>query len=59
MPSLAKAYIAMIASRCHSVDCRVLTDGILKIWPLLLFFALAMIGSAMKIRLPGIKTTIP
>jgi hypothetical protein len=59
MPNFAKAYIAMIAvlaaavlvvvaARWNSADFR----------RFLLFFALAMLASAMKIRLPGFKTTI-
>jgi len=59
MPSLAKAYIAMIAA----VAVTVLTVVAYRWNPenflgFLLFFALAMLGSAMKIRLPGFKTTI-
>ena len=59
MPSLAKAYIATIAL----VGAAVLTVAASR-WNsenflrFLLFFALAMLGSAMKIRLPGFKTTI-
>src|SRR6266853_6624503 len=59
MPSLAKAYIATIAA----VATAVLTVVAVRWNPenflrFLLFFALAMVGSAMKIRLPGFKTTI-
>jgi len=59
MPSLAKAYIAMIAA----VAAAVLTLVASRWNPenlahFVLFFALAMVGSAMKIRLPGFKTTI-
>ena len=59
MPSLAKAYIAMIAA----VAVAVLTAAAYR-WNsenftrFLLFFGLAMVASAMKIRLPGFKTTI-
>src|SRR5438093_10826253 len=59
MPSLAKAYIAMIAA----VAVAVLTVAAYR-WNsenftrFLLFFGLAMVASAMKIRLPGFKTTI-
>ncbi len=59
MPSLAKAYIAVIAT----VAAAALTMAAL-LWDpenlgrFLLFFALAMVASAMKIRLPGFKTTI-
>ncbi len=59
MPSLAKAYIATITA---------LAVGIFTVaasrWNpenfqhFVLFFALAMLASAMKIRLPGFKTTI-
>ena len=59
MPSLAKAYIAMIAL----VATAVLTVVAVRWNPenlgrFILFFALAMVASAMKIRLPGFKTTI-
>ena len=59
MPSLAKAYIAMISL----VGVAVLTVVASRWNPesflrFLLFFALAMLGSAMKVRLPGFKTTI-
>src|SRR5258708_2300741 len=59
MPNLAKAYIAMIAA----VAAAVLTVVASRWNPenlghFVLFFALAMLASAMKIRLPGFKTTI-
>lgn len=59
MPSLAKAYIALIAA----VGTIVLTVVAARWSPenlgrFFLFFALAMMASAMKIRLPGFKTTI-
>lgn len=59
MPSLAKAYIAMIAVFATAV----LTVAAYRWNPenlghFVLFFALAMVASAMKIRLPGVKTTI-
>src|SRR6266851_9362061 len=59
MPSLAKAYIAIIAA----VATAVLMVVVARWTPenfgrFFLFFALAMVGSAMKIRLPGFKTTI-
>jgi hypothetical protein len=59
MPSLAKAYIATIAA----VATAVLTVVAVRWNPenflrFLLFFALAMVASAMKIRLPGFKTTV-
>ncbi len=59
MPSLAKAYIAMIAT----VAAAVLTVVTSRWNPesvgrFVLFFALAMLASAMKIRLPGFRTTI-
>src|SRR5216683_7854288 len=59
MPSLAKAYIAMIAALASVVLIVVASR-----WNpenfghFVLFFALAMLASAMKIRLPGFKTTI-
>ena len=59
MPSLAKAYIAIIAALAAAV----LTVAAYRWNPenfgkFVLFFALAMVASAMKIRLPGFKTTI-
>jgi len=59
MPSLAKAYIATIAA-----VATVLLSAVAYRWnprnlgQFVLFFALAMVASAMKIRLPGFKTTI-
>src|SRR5229473_1592310 len=59
MPSLAKAYIAMIAALASVVLIVVASR-----WNpenfghFVLFFALAMLASAMKVRLPGFKTTI-
>lgn len=59
MPGLAKIYIALIAS----VAAALLTVVAYR-WNaenfghFALFFALAMVASAMKIRLPGFKTTI-
>jgi type IV secretory pathway TrbD component len=58
-PSLAKAYIAMIAAVAMAVLIMVAsrwTPG--NFGRFFLFFALAMVASAMKIRLPGFKTTI-
>src|SRR5260370_37149736 len=59
MPSLAKAYIAMMAVVAAAVLSVVVyrwnPENFLRF---LLFFALAMVASAMKIRLPGFKTTI-
>ena len=59
MPSLAKAYIAIITAVAATVLTVVASrwnpENLL---PFLLFFAVAMLGSAMKIRLPGFKTTI-
>ena len=59
MPSLAKAYIAIITALAVAVlavvTSRWNTENFLRF---LLFFALAMVASAMKIRLPGFKTTI-
>ena len=59
IPSLAKAYIATITA----VATAVLADVAYGWNPgnfnrFVLFFALAMVASAMKIRLPGFKTTI-
>src|SRR6267378_4102344 len=59
MPSLAKAYIATIVA----VALAVLTAVAYRWNPenvtrFFLFFGLAMVASAMKIRLPGFKTTI-
>jgi len=59
MPSLAKAYIAMIAALATAV-----LGVIAYLWNpenfghFILFFAVAMPASAMKIRLPGFNTTI-
>ncbi len=59
MPSLAKSYIAMIvvvaAAVLSVVVYRWNSDNLRTF---VLFFALAMVASAMKIRLPGFKTTI-
>src|SRR2546428_8368465 len=59
MPSLAKAYIAIIAALASAV----LIVAAFRWNPenlghFVLFFVLAMLASAMKIRLPGFKTTI-
>lgn len=59
LPNLAKAYIAMIAS----VSVAALVVAASRWNPenlvhFVLFFALAMVASAMKIRLPGLKTSI-
>jgi|SRR5437016_5794519 len=48
MTALAAAILAVAASRWNPKNLR----------QFVLFFALAMVGSAMKIRLPGSKTTI-
>ena len=59
MPSLAKTYIAVMGALATAVLGVVASQ-----WNpenfrhFVLFFALAMLGSAMKIRLPGFKTTI-
>jgi type IV secretory pathway TrbD component len=59
IPSLAKAYIAMIAAVAMAVLIMVATRWTPENFGrFLLFFALAMVASAMKIRLPGFKTTI-
>jgi MASE9 protein len=59
MPNLAKAYIAVMAAVAAAVLALVATR-----WTaanpahFVLFFALALLASAMKIRLPGFKTNI-
>src|SRR6266702_5689571 len=59
MPSLAKAYIAMIAAVAAVVLIVVASRwNPESLGRFFLFFALAMLASAMKIRLPGFKTTI-
>lgn len=59
MPSLAKAYIAMIAAVAAVVLALVVSRwNPENLRHFILFFALAMLASAMKIRLPGFKTTI-
>jgi hypothetical protein len=59
MPNLAKAYIAMIAAIAAGVLALVAfrwnPDNLKNF---VVFFALAMLASTMKIRLPGFKTTI-
>jgi hypothetical protein len=59
MPSLAKAYIAIVAAVAVTalivVTYRWNPENLGRFF---LFFALAMVASAMKIRLPGFKTTI-
>src|ERR1700731_1227727 len=59
MPSLAKAYIALIAALATAVLVVVASrwnPG--NLGHFILFFALALMASAMKIRLPGFRTTI-
>src|SRR5712692_10528274 len=59
MPSLAKAYIAMITALAAAVLTVVASRwNPENLGHFVLFFALAMLASAMKIRLPGFKTTI-
>src|SRR5258707_14270071 len=59
MPSLAKAYIAIIAAVATVVLIVVATRwNPENLGHFVLFFALAMVASAMKIRLPGFQTTI-
>src|SRR5260370_34862144 len=59
MPSLAKAYIAIIAAVAPVVLVVVTSRWTPEnLAHFVLFFALAMVASAMKIRLPGFKTTI-
>src|SRR6266481_5872239 len=58
MPSLAKAYIAIIAAVATAVLIVVAARWTPENLGFFLFFAVAMLASAMKIRLPGFKTTI-
>ena len=59
MPSLAKSYIAMMAALAVAVLTVVASRWTPENFGrFFLFFALAMVASAMKIRLPGFKTTI-
>ena len=59
MPNLAKAYIAMIAALATAVLAVVASRwNPENLVHFVQFFALAMLASAMKIRLPGFKTTI-
>ena len=59
MPSLARAYIALIAALAAAVLTVVASRwNPENLGHFVLFFALAMVASAMKIRLPGLKTTI-
>ncbi len=59
MSSLAKAYIAMIAAVATAVLALVASQwNPENLVHFVQFFALAMLASAMKIRLPGFKTTI-
>src|SRR5712691_2092847 len=59
MPSLAKAYIAIMAALAVAILTVVASRWTAEnLGHFVLFFALAMLASAMKIRLPGFKTTI-
>jgi len=59
MPNLAKAYIAMIAALATAVLAVVAYRwNPENLGHFVQFFALAMAASAMKIRLPGLRTTI-
>ena len=59
MPSRAKAFIATIAALATAVLVVVASRwNSENFGRFVLFFALAMVASAMKIRLPGFKTTI-
>jgi hypothetical protein len=59
MPNLAKAYIAMIAALATAVLAVVASRwNPENLVHFVQFFAMAMLASAMKIRLPGFKTTI-
>jgi len=59
MPSLAKTYIAVIAALATAVLAIVASRwNPENLGHFVLFFALTMVASAMKIRLPGLKSTI-
>ena len=59
MPKLAKAYITMIAAIAAGVLALVVSRwNPENLKSFVVFFALAMLASTMKIRLPGFKTTI-
>lgn len=59
MPSLAKAYIAIIgALSAATLGLAVYRWNPEHFGRFVLFFALAMVASTMKIRLPGLKTSI-
>ena len=59
MATKAKLYIAMIAALATAVLAVVASRWTTEnLGHFVLFFALAMVASAMKIRLPGFKTTI-
>jgi len=59
MPNLAKAYIAIIAALATAVLAVVASRwNPENLVHFVQFFAMAMLASAMKIRLPGFKTTI-
>src|SRR5947199_199335 len=59
MTTKAKLYIAMIAALAAAILAVAASRwNPENLGRFLLFFALAMVGSAMKIRLPGFKTTI-
>jgi len=59
MPGLAKAYIAMIAALATAVLVVVASRwNPANLGHFVLFFALALLASAMKIRLPGFRATI-
>ena len=59
MPNLAKAYIATIAAAAAgALSVAAYRWHSQHLSSFLLFFGLAMVASAMKIRLPGLKTSI-
>lgn len=59
MPSLAKAYIAILgALAAATLGLAVYRWNPEHLGRLVLFFALTMVASTMKIRLPGLKTSI-
>jgi len=59
LPNLAKAYIAMIAAvAAVALSVAAYRWNPENLGRFVLFFGLAMVASAMKIRLPGLKTSI-
>src|SRR6266481_7649525 len=59
MPTLAKAYVAMIAAvAAVALSVAAYRWNPESLGRFVLFFGLAMVASTMKIRLPGLKTSI-